>query len=190
VTVRSVLGAPTEQEVVAELTRPAGEGNGGYARRIRTGVYRTIRMPVFDRFVAARREAMPAAYLLPSRFGDLAVLLRRQGIVVERLRQPWSGSVEQFAVDTVVLQDLFEGHRPVTVEGHWGGAAATADPGWYLVRTEQPLGLLAAYLLEPASEDGLATWNLLDRELQPHQPYPIVRVRAPLAVAAGALASP
>jgi hypothetical protein len=148
-------------------------------------------MPVFDRFVPSRREAMPAAYLLPSRFGDLAQLLRRQGILVERLRQPWAGTVEQFAVDTVVLQDLFEGHRPVTVEGHWQAAPAlTAEPGWFLVRTEQPLGLLAAYLLEPASEDGLATWNLLDRELQPHQQYPIVRVRAPLAVAASALASP
>jgi hypothetical protein len=66
----------------------------------------------------------------------------------------------------------------------------TVVPGWFLVRTEQPLGLLAAYLLEPASEDGLATWNLLDRELQPHQTYPIVRVRAPLAVAADALGSP
>jgi dipeptidyl-peptidase-4 len=111
--------------------------------------------------------------------------------VVERLRQPWSGPVEQFAVDTVVLQDLFEGHRPVTVEGRWEAPASlTAGPGWFLVRTEQPLGLLAAYLLEPASEDGLATWNLLDRELQPHQKYPIVRSRAPLAVAADALASP
>jgi dipeptidyl-peptidase 4 len=94
-------------------------------------------------------------------------------------------------VDTVVLQELFEGHRPVTVDGHWEAAAVmTLEPGWFLVRTEQPLGLLAAYLLEPASEDGLATWNLLDRELQPHQKYPFVRVREPLAVAAGALASP
>ena len=101
---RSVLGSPTPQDVVAEITRPAGEGNGGYARRIRSGVYRTIRMPVFDRFVASRREALPAAYLLPSRFGDLATLLRRQGITVERLRQPWSGQAERFAVDTVVLR--------------------------------------------------------------------------------------
>jgi hypothetical protein len=177
--------------VVAEITRPAGEGNGGYARRIRTGVYRTIRMPVFDRFAPSRREALPAAYLLPSRFGDLAVLLRRQGIVVERLRQPWSGSAERFTVDTVVVQDLFEGHRPVEVEGRWGeGGAITADAGWFLVRTDQPLGVLAGYLLEPASEDGLATWNLLDRELQPHAAYPIVRVRAPLEVAADALPSP
>jgi hypothetical protein len=191
VAVRSVLGPPTEQDVVAELTRPAGEGNGGYARRTRTGVYRTIRMPVFDRFVPSRREAMPAGYLLPSRFGDLAVLLRRQGIAVERLRQSWSGPVERFAVDTIVVQELFEGHRPVGVEGHWDPATAmTADSGWFLVRTDQPLGVLAAYLLEPASEDGLATWNLLDRELEPHQSYPIVRARTPITVAADAVPSP
>ncbi|HEX3274846.1 MAG TPA: M14 family metallopeptidase [Gemmatimonadales bacterium] len=185
VTVRSVLGPATPGDVVAELTRPAGEGNGGYARRIRSGVYRTVRMPVFDHFVAARREALPAAYLLPARFGDLAVLLRRQGILVARLRQSWTGPAERFGVDTAVLQPLFEGHRPVTVEGRWAAAVPlTAGPGWFLVATDQPLGLLAAYLLEPASEDGLATWNLLDRELQPHADYPVVRVPRPVAVAA------
>ena len=49
--------------------------------------------------------------------------------------------------------------------------------GWYLVRTDQPLGTLAAYLLEPASEDGIVTWNLLDRELQPKASYPLLRLR-------------
>jgi dipeptidyl-peptidase 4 len=51
-----------------------------------------------------------------------------------------------------------------------------AVAGWYFVRTDQPLGTLAAYLLEPASEDGIVTWNLLDRELEPHKEYPILRV--------------
>jgi dipeptidyl-peptidase 4 len=46
------------------------------------------------------------------------------------------------------------------------------------VKTNQPLGTLAAYLLEPASEDGVVTWNLLDRELQPGAVYPIYRLRA------------
>jgi hypothetical protein len=191
VAVRSVLGPPQARDVVAEITRPAGEGSGGYARRIRSGVYRTIRMPVFDHFVASRREAMPAAYLLPSRFGDLATLLRRQGILVTRLRQPWTGPAERFAVDTVALQPLFEGHRSVTVEGRWGAPEPlTAGAGWFLVATDQPLGVLAAYLLEPASEDGLATWNLLDRELQSHAEYPIVRVRGPVRVAADLLPFP
>jgi hypothetical protein len=38
--------------------------------------------------------------------------------------------------------------------------------------------VLAAYILEPASEDGLVTWNLLDRELQTHAAFPILRARA------------
>jgi hypothetical protein len=69
------------------------------------------------------------------------------------------------------------------VEGHW-----SAQPGdtllastWYLVRTRQRLGVLAAYLLEPGSEDGIVTWNLVDRDLQSGTSYPILRIRsAPL----------
>jgi hypothetical protein len=191
VVVRSVLGPPTVQDVVAEITHPAGDGNGGYARRARSGIYRTIRMPVFDRFVGSRREAVPAAYLLPARFGELAALLRRQGIEVGRLLDPWSGAAEQFMVDTLSVAPLFEGHRTVQAEGQWGAPAAlTAGPGWYVVSTAQPLGVLAAYLLEPASEDGLVTWNLLDRELEPHAPYPILRVRTPLRAAVETLPSP
>jgi Zinc carboxypeptidase len=190
VTVRSVLGPPTRQEVIAEITRAAGEGAGGFARRQRTGVYRPIRMPVFDRFVASRREALPSAYLLPQRFGDLVTLLRRQGIVVERLRSAWSGPGERFSIDSVVAEPLFEGHRTVRVEGHWGEPVPfQARSGWYLVRTAQPLGMLAAYLLEPASEDGLVTWNFLDRELQAGAPYPLMRTRARLKVATEAVSS-
>jgi hypothetical protein len=44
VSVRSVLGPPTVQEVIAEITEPAGDGAGGFARRKRTGVY-TCRVP-------------------------------------------------------------------------------------------------------------------------------------------------
>jgi hypothetical protein len=178
VTVRSVLGSPTVQTVVAEITRPAGEGAGGYARRERTGVYRTVRMPVFDRFVAARREAMPAGYLIPPRLKDVVALLRRQAVVVEVLTQPWRTAVEAFAVDSLSVGPLFEGHRTVQAEGHWtnGSIDTTMAAGWYLVRTDQPLGTLAAYLLEPASEDGIVTWNLLDRELQPKAAYPLLRL--------------
>ncbi len=191
VAVGSVLGPPTTQEVIAEITSPAGEGDGGYARRIRSGVYRAIRMPVFDRFVAARREAMPAAYLLPPRFAELAVLLRRQGLAVARLVAPWTGSAERFTIDTIVVGPLFEGHRTVQAEGRWDEATpVTASAGWLLVSTRQPLGVLAAYLLEPASEDGLVTWNLLDRELQPHAAYPIVRLRTPPRAAAEELPGP
>jgi hypothetical protein len=180
VAVRSVLGPPRTLDVVAEITRDLGEGGSGYARRQRTGVYRTIRMPVFDRFVAARKEARPAGYLIPLRLRETVELLRHQGILVEALSASWRTPVEVFTVDSLSVGPLFEGHRPVAVEGRWSKAAndTLIAVGWYLVRTDQPLGTLAGYLLEPASEDGVVTWNLLDRELQVRAAYPIIRVRS------------
>jgi len=180
ITVRSVLAPSTIQPVIAEITRSAGEGTGGFARRQRTGVYRSIRMPVFDRFTAARKEQLPAAYLVPSRLRSVVDLLRRQGVAVDSLTDPWRGPVQAFAVESLTVGPLFEGHRTVQAEGRWtSGARDTATTaGWYLVPTAQPLGVLAAYLLEPASEDGVVTWNFLDREIEPGTAYPILRVRS------------
>jgi hypothetical protein len=180
VIVRSVLGPPIMQEVIAELTHDLGEGSGGYARRQRTGVYRAIRMPVFDRFTAKRKERIPPAYLIPPRLGDVVSLLRRQGIQVDAITQPMKTAVEAFTAETLSVDSLFEGHRTVHLEGRWASQAGDTalGAGWYSVKTNQPLGTLAAYLLEPASEDGIVTWNLLDRELQPGAVYPIYRLRA------------
>lgn len=185
VAVRSVLAAPTEQPVIAEITAAAGDGDGPFARRSRTGQFRTVRMPVYDRFVASRREARPVAYLLPASLPDVAALLLRQGVQVEQLTAPWRGPAERFRVDSISAQPYaFEGHRTVTLEGAWLDAAPyDASVGSYLVRTDQPLGTLASYLLEPASEDGVVAWNLLDRLLSLRTPCAIARVRVPVRVA-------
>jgi hypothetical protein len=178
VAVRSVLASPTVQPVIAEITKPAGQGAGGFARRERTGVYRTIRMPVFDRFTAARKEARPAAYLIPARLGDIVQLLRRQGVLVDQQTGAWHVQAETFLIDTLTIGPLFEGHRSTQVEGRWSAVPTDTNvaAGWYAVRTDQPLGTFASYLLEPASEDGIVTWNFLDRELEPQKVYPILRV--------------
>ena len=177
-----VIVAPTVQPVIAEITTAAGDGDGPYARRTRTGEFRTIRMPVYDRFTASRREARPVAYLIPASLPDVATLLLRQGIQVERLSAPWTGAAERFRIDSISAQPwAFEGHRTVTVEGAWLAAAPyEAASGSYLVRTDQPLGTLASYILEPASEDGIDTWNFVDRLLSLRSPHPVARVREPL----------
>ncbi len=182
VAVRSVLAPPTEQPVIAEITVAAGDGDGPFAHRTRTGQFRTVRMPVYDRFVAARREARPAAYFVPASLPDVAALLVRQGVQVEQLTVAWTGSAERFRVDSVRAQPFaFEGHRTVIVEGAWLDAQPyEAAAGSYLVRTDQPLGTLASYLLEPASEDGVVAWNLVDRLLTLRTPYPIARARGPV----------
>ena len=50
----------------------------------------------------------------------------------------------------------------------------------YYVPTDQRLGILATYLLEPASEDGFVSWNFFDRDLRPGTIYPVTRLREPL----------
>ena len=175
--VRLALAPPVETEVIAELTRAAGDGSHGYARRERTGVFRRITMPVYDRFTATRREAVPAGYLVPSAYPEVAALLRRHGITVERLRAPWRGTLEGFAVDSVVpARGTFEGHRATRIEGAWRAREGEAPAGWYWVPTDQPRGLLAAWLLEPASEDGVVTWNLVNRGLRPRAEAPVRRL--------------
>jgi hypothetical protein len=179
IVLRSTLAPPSMQEVIAEITEPDGDGSHGFARRRRSGVFRRIRMPVFDRFAAEERVARPAGYLLPSRDAHLVQLLRIQGVVVARLSSDWNGEAESFAVDSIgPAPFVFEGHRTVAITGQWTPRAAAARAGWYYVSTEQRLGVFAAYLLEPASEDGYATWNLLDRDLRKGQDAPILRVRA------------
>ena len=177
VSIRSRFAPPVVQEVIAEVTESAGDGAGGFVRRKRTGVYRPVRMPVFDRFVGTRREVIPAGYLIPPRLKDIVELLRRQQIVVESVRGSWRPRVNAFLIDSLSVQSLFEGHRTVQAEGHWRTEPFdTTVAGWYLLRTDQALGVLASFLLEPASEDGIVTWNLLDREMQPRASYPILRL--------------
>jgi hypothetical protein len=180
VVVRSVLAPPTLQPVIAEITEDAGAGSDGYSRRRRTGRFRSIRMPVYDRFASARSEARAAGYLIPHRLKNVVELLRRQDIAVEVTTRPVRSPAQLFRVEAVAVDSLFEGHRPRRVEGRWLPQPADTSlvAGWYLVRTDQPLGTLAAYLLEPASEDGVVTWNLLDRELRAGSAYPILRVAA------------
>jgi hypothetical protein len=178
VAIRSTFAAPRRDTVIAELTRAAGEGTGGFSRRQRTGEMKAIVMPVVDRFVATRKERIPAAYVLDAQWIDVVERLTRQGIVVERLQAPWIGSTGRFTIDSAVIAPrAFEGHRMMRVEGRWGSAAADSLPvGTYIVPTDQRLGMVAAFLLEPASEDGYTTWNFFDRGIRVRGAHPVRRL--------------
>jgi len=183
VAVRQKFADSTMRNVIAELTAPADSArrSGGFAPRRQSGKFRTVKMPVWDRFTAARREAMPAAYLIPDRLQTVVELLRRQGITVTALPNGWKAPAEAFAIDSVRrARNRFEGHNALTVEGRWAPGADSAGGYWYMVSTTQPLGVLAAYLLEPDSEDGVVTWNFLDADMVAGASYPIRRLRSPL----------
>jgi len=142
-----------------------------------------VRMPVYDRFTATRTARFPAAYLIPGDQSAVVALLRRHGIVVERTLESWTGEVQEFAITEVdAAPRPFQGHALIRLEGQFHPSRITLAAGNYVVRTAQPLGILAFHILEPESLDGAATWGFLGEALQTHRPYPIYKALAPVLI--------
>jgi hypothetical protein len=58
------------------------------------------------------------------------------------------------------LQPASEGHVPLEAKIVHERRRETMPTGSVRVPADQPLGLLAAFLLEPESEDGVLAWNM------------------------------
>jgi hypothetical protein len=143
----------------------------------RTGHYRSAKMKVYDRFEPTLERRPPAAYVL--RAGDsVAVrLLREHGVEVRRVDADHDARVQAFAVDSVIAaQRPFQGHREVRLEGRWSEQGRSIPAGSWLVPVAQPMGLVAFYMLEPESDDGLVAWNFFDSELAAGGEYPVYRL--------------
>jgi hypothetical protein len=62
------------------------------------------------------------------------------------------------------------------LKGAFDRAQLTVDAGSLYIPANQPLARLAFYLIEPESDDGLVTWNVIEEGLGVGQTYPIYRV--------------
>ena len=83
---------------------------------------------------------------------------------------------------------LYQGHRTNAVKGEYAVEKREFPKGTLVVRTAQALGRLAAYLLEPESDDGLLVWNFFDRDIVSQwgrgaQTYPVYKLIAPANLA-------
>jgi dipeptidyl aminopeptidase/acylaminoacyl peptidase len=128
----------------------------------------------------------PSAYLLPAAPTGVIENLQRHGIEVEELREDIELPTEVYRVDKVSrAQQPFQKHSLTALEVTARTENRRFPAGTLLVRTAQPLGTLAVYLLEPQSEDGLCTWNFFDDALAPGKDYPVLRVTAQVPVLSG-----
>ena len=99
---------------------------------------------------------------------------------LERHRRDEQRRLETTGHVRPVVSTEFQGHRVVRLETHATTERRTIPEGSWLVRTGQPLGTLAVYLLEPESDDGLATWNFFDDRIGVGAEFPVYRVPAAL----------
>lgn len=148
----------------------------------RTGRTRLERIPIYDRFEPVLEQPLPYAWIIRGEQASLLEHLRRHGLFIEQPAAAGMVRGQQFVIDSVVREEQpFQGHLETRLEGRWETVDSIAiGPGDFVIRP-QPLGILALYLLEPQSDDGLVTWNFMDRWLPAPGAasgarYPIVRV--------------
>jgi hypothetical protein len=138
-----------------------------------------VKMLDYGLFAAARSVPIARAYLIPHKEGVGVIVenLRTHGIVVEELARSLTTVVEKFRAEKVTRASRrIQGHDNVKVIWRSDKEKMRFEPGTYFVRTSQPLGLLAAYLLEPESDDGLVSWSFLEAYLEPEKVLPVYKL--------------
>jgi hypothetical protein len=146
-------------------------------------------VPYYSDYVGKRGVRFPFAYILGVPDSDIITKLLQHGLVVERLLEAATLEVESFKPKEIKAGERpYQGHRLNLVKGDYATEKREFPAGTYLVPTSQPLGNLAAYLLEPESDDGLLVWNFFDRYLAPQWSrelgtYPVYKLLAPVNLA-------
>ena len=142
-----------------------------------------VRMKDYGVFEVERTRRVPAGWLIPKphaesgRYAAALERLRWHGVRVRTVAADTQVDVERFVVrDLTRAERAFQGHREARLTGSYEVAKLSAQQGALFVPANQPLGRLAFYLLEPESDDGLVTWNLIDEGLVAGATYPIYRV--------------
>jgi hypothetical protein len=145
----------------------------------RTHTATPVVMPVYDRFDTTLLRQVPVGWILDAAYAGAIDRLRLHGVRVEQIDRRWTTTVESFRIDSVAIAPrIFQGHREVRVEGKWMPRRETVAPGSWFVPAAQDLGVLAAVLLEPESDDGLTTWNAFTDGLAVGRTHPVRRVLA------------
>ena len=109
--------------------------------------------------------------------GQVVTLLGRHGITVDRMTADARVQVEVSRIDSATkAAGTFQGHRLIRAVATSRVEERTLERGSYVVRTAQPLGTLAVYLLEAETDDGFVTWEIFGDALKIEADFPVLRV--------------
>ncbi len=157
-------------------------------KRVATDKRKEYTLDFVGRVAPKETADAPFAYLVPASETAVIENLQRHGIAVEELREDINLEASEFLIQSVDVTEAGfpKKHQLTEVTGRWNGHTRLIAAGTVVVKTAQPLGALAAYLLEPRSEDGLTAWGLFANSLAPGKGFPVLRLVKPVALALGA----
>ncbi|KAF0150822.1 MAG: hypothetical protein FD143_2499 [Ignavibacteria bacterium] len=143
---------------------------------------KTVSVPYYVDYFPKRSIRFPFAYLITQPDKKVLGLLKTHGIKIERLEKPVSLVVQTIKTKELKpAQRLNQGHYTNTIKVDYVNEIKEFAAGTIVVRTAQPLANVAAYLLEPETDDGLLHWNFWDKYLVPQWgssflPFPVTKV--------------
>jgi hypothetical protein len=154
----------------------------GRRRMQKSDRQKTVTVPYFIDYYGSKNVKLPFAYLVKTHDPEVIGLLRLQGIETEELAADSEIEVDRFEISELKGSSrLNQGHYTNSIKGKFVREFIDFPAGTLVIRMAQPLANLAAYLLEPQSNDGLMTWNFFDRYLVPqwgggYNQYPVYKV--------------
>ena len=118
--------------------------------------------PPFVHFAGIDDVPVPHGWIVARPDAVLLQTLRLHGIRHEFLQSRETLNVGIFRVSRRV-QDrrAFQGFKATTLEGRYLPVTETFPAGSLFVPARQPLARLVFKLLEPRSDDGLSTWDMI-----------------------------
>jgi hypothetical protein len=156
--------------------------SNGRRRLQKSDRQKTVTVPYFIDYYGSKNVRLPFAYLVKTHDPEIISLLKTHGILLDELSNDSKIEVERFEISELKGSTrLNQGHYTNTIKGRFVKESIDFQAGTLVVRMSQPLANLAAYLLEPQSNDGLMTWNFFDRYLVPqwgmgYNQFPVYKV--------------
>jgi dipeptidyl-peptidase 4 len=190
VAIRSKVVAAPDKATILGFVEEQKDG-----RTRPTAEHKDYQVDLFTRFSPEVTVRRPYAYILPATGSPnpaaiqpsaehaawttrVIETLQRHGIRVDELREDLDIEVTACAINSMTRSRPFQNHELATVKVAPKQETRRVYAGSLVVRTSQPLGSLAVYLLEPESSDGLTTWNFFDEALALDKDFPVLRVDA------------
>jgi hypothetical protein len=142
----------------------------------------TWRMPIIGQD-PVETVTLPKAWWIPASQTDVIDRLTVHGIRFEVLAEPRTLTLDRVRLHDPHVLPVRDARMPLDAKFQHGATTQTLPAGMIRVPSDQPLGLLAAALLEPESQDSFLAWGFFP-EILATPPGAEDFVRAPLAEAA------
>ncbi len=126
----------------------------------------TFRMPIIGQ-TPTESVRLPKAWWVPREQTEIIERLRLHGIRFETIRTPQTRTLDHVRLIDPKLSQPNEGRYPMTARFEHFAMKDTLPIGSIRVPADQPLGLLAASLLEPESQDSFLAWGFFPEMLAP-----------------------